>query len=85
MANANRITVLASMISENTEKVNSYLVSNGFPTPSFDADTPVGLLLDPNIAIAHVAVLEAMDELNSLMLDPIMTVTKLNNLVCIIE
>ena len=85
MEKANRIAVLASIIADNTTKIDSYLVSKDLPTPSFDPDTPASLLFDPSIAAARQAVLEATDELNALMLGPMMILASPTTLVSKIE
>ena len=66
-----RIAELASVIQTNTSKVDQYLSSVGTPTPSFDIEAPLAFILPAEIAACREAVLEATDELNSLMLGPI--------------
>ena len=66
-----RITELSSVISTNTAKLDKYFASKNLPTPSFDADVSPRLLLDPAIAEARKAIIEATDELQALMQGPI--------------
>lgn len=68
----NRIVELANIISKNTEVVDSYLVSQTLPTPSFDAECPERLLFGHGEQIdgARQAVVDATDELQALMLGP---------------
>lgn len=66
-----RIVHLASIIAENTTTIDRHLVAEGLPCPAFDAEEPPGLLDDMRIASARQAVLEATDELHSLMKGPI--------------
>ncbi|PVH96576.1 S-adenosyl-L-methionine-dependent methyltransferase [Periconia macrospinosa] len=65
-----RIVELASSIEQNTRKVDDYFAANALPSPSFDPSTPPDLPLPPDIAQAKEAVLEAMDELQALLLGP---------------
>jgi len=71
MANSNRITALSSIIASNSSKIDSFLVANNLPTPSFDVDVPPYMLLHPEIAGARKAILEATDEMTSLVSGPI--------------
>jgi hypothetical protein len=65
-----RIVELSSSIAENTRKVDEYFCTNGLPSPSFEASTPPDLPLPPEVMQAKEAVLEAMDELQALLLGP---------------
>ncbi|KAF2123220.1 S-adenosyl-L-methionine-dependent methyltransferase [Lophiotrema nucula] len=65
-----RIVALSTTIHENTQIVDSYLAENGLPSPSFDISTPPDLSLPSDIAKAKEAILEAIDELQTLMLGP---------------
>lgn len=65
-----RITVLAKVIEGNTRKVDDLLQEQGLPSPSFNATNPPDLPLPPHIKDAKDGVLEAMDELEALMLGP---------------
>jgi hypothetical protein len=67
---SSRIIVLATIIEQNTRKVDDYLREEGLPSPSFEATNPPDLPLPPPITEAKQAVLEAMDELEALMLGP---------------
>lgn len=66
-----RIAQLASIIAENTAIIDRHLVAEGLPCPAFDAKEPPDLLNDRKIAPARQAVIEATDELHSLMIGPI--------------
>lgn len=68
---ASRIAELASIIASNTAEIDEYLSSRGLPTPSFDADVAPRFLDEKPIAACRQAILEATDELHSLMLGPI--------------
>lgn len=61
---------LASSIEQNTRVVYEYLQENGLPEPSFEATSPPDLPLPPNVSQAKEAALEAMDELQTLLLGP---------------
>ncbi|KAF2707636.1 S-adenosyl-L-methionine-dependent methyltransferase [Pleomassaria siparia CBS 279.74] len=65
-----KIVELSSSIATNTKLVDDYLSENGLPTPSFDASYPPDLPLPPHITQAKQTVLEAMDELEALLLGP---------------
>ena len=70
-----RISKLASIIQENTTIVQHHLEANGLPSPSFDASQPTELLGDDEIAASRQIILEATDELHSLMLGPVGVLT----------
>ena len=70
-----RISELASIIKIHTSKVQDHLRSMNLPLPSFEAEQPPSLLLDETIAESRLAVLEATDELHSLMLGPVGVLT----------
>jgi hypothetical protein len=65
-----RIVELSTIIDENTRKVDEYFIANGLPTPSFAPSTPPDLPLPPHIGQAKEDALEAMDELQALLLGP---------------
>ncbi|TVY82896.1 O-methyltransferase aurJ [Lachnellula suecica] len=65
-----RIMELASIIHNHTSKVDDYLGSQNLPTPSFDISYPATFSLPPEIQVSRQAVLEASDELTTLMLGP---------------
>lgn len=69
-----RIVHLASTIAANTKKYDEYLSSQGLPSPSFSTKTPLKLELPDDIAQANNAVVEAIPELQTLMLGPLETV-----------
>ncbi|KAI9646648.1 hypothetical protein NHQ30_004645 [Ciborinia camelliae] len=71
MAPNTRIAELASIIQEQTSKVDAYLASKNLPSPSFDVSYPLRLSLPPDIQASRNAVLEASDELTALMLGPV--------------
>ena len=71
-----RITELASVILENTTKIDEYLSSNGLPMPSFEIDSPVSLLLPEALQAARDAILDANTELSELLLGPQEIVTE---------
>jgi hypothetical protein len=68
------ITKLAAIISENTAKVNEYLLANDFPLPSFNVDAPQKSLIDPEeapeIEAARIAIIDASLMMHDLMLGP---------------
>jgi len=68
MAPTSRIMELASIIHEQTSKVDAYLASNNLPTPSFDISCPPKPFLPAEIQASRYAVLEAFDELMALMI-----------------
>ena len=62
-----RISLLASIISVDTAKVNEHLEANDLPSPSFDVDGSVDLKLPPETEEARMSVLEAPIELGDLL------------------
>lgn len=63
-----RITELAAIISQNTERISTYLNAHDLPPLSFAADAPPGL---PEVlGSARAAVVEAADELKLLVQGP---------------
>lgn len=71
---SSRIVELANSIQTNTSKVDQHLSSHGIPTPSFDVETPLEMDLPDDIEACRVAILEATDELHSLVMGPVQTV-----------
>ena len=71
---SSRIVELASSIQTNTSKVDQHFSSHGIPTPSFDIETPLEVDLPDEIAACRTAILEATDELHSLIMGPVQTV-----------
>jgi len=65
-----RIEELVSIISSNASKIDQFLLSEGKPTPSFDADAPKKLDLSQALEQSRTLVLEATTELNELLLGP---------------
>ena len=65
-----RIAELTNIISTNTAKLDEYTSRRSLPTPSFHVDTTTWLC-DEDIAAIRQALLEATDELHTLMLGPI--------------
>lgn len=74
MAGPSRIVELASIINTNTATVDKYITSAGLPTPSFTIETPPQLQFPADVAKARDAVVEATDELQTLMLGPMRTI-----------
>ena len=68
---SSRISELAGIISVNTAKIDAYIAAEGLPYPSFDADSPPGLLLHPEVAALRQQTLDATDELHALILGPV--------------
>ena len=65
-----RIAELASIVAENTAKVDEYLRANNLPTPSFDVDAPAQIPIPPDatdIEAARRNAVEASTELNDLL------------------
>ena len=72
------IAELATLIKSKTADIDEYLKSNGLQSPSFDIDAPEKLQLPVELALAKDAILEAADELNSLLLGPVDFLTNYN-------
>lgn len=68
---SSRIAELASVIQIETSRVDEFFSSQGIPAPSFDVDAPLGFVLPDDIAASREIILEATDELHSLMQGPI--------------
>ncbi|KAG9235075.1 putative O-methyltransferase [Amylocarpus encephaloides] len=76
MSSNSRIIELASIIYEQTSKVDAYLASKNLPTPSFDVSSPLTFPIE--VQASRDATLNATDELTALMLGPIGCVTPPN-------
>jgi hypothetical protein len=70
-SSSNRIVELSALIHENTIKVDEFMTANGLPTPSFDISQPPVLPLPHHIDALRKAVIDASDELKTLMLGPL--------------
>ncbi|TVY87754.1 O-methyltransferase [Lachnellula willkommii] len=66
-----RITELAANIKEETIKLGGYLEAEGLPSPSFAPDFPAKLKLSDSAAASMQQIIEAADELHSLLLGPL--------------
>ena len=66
-----RICQLAAIISDNTYKFDKYISTSGQIALSFDKDTPTNLEVPKDNAEARDAVMEASEELQALMLGPL--------------
>ncbi|TVY28476.1 O-methyltransferase [Lachnellula hyalina] len=68
------ITELAVIISENTAKVNEYLLAKELPLPSFNVDAPNKPLIDPqecpDVEAARIKIIDASLMMRDLMLGP---------------
>ena len=71
---SSRIVELGNSIQYNTLKIDLFFSFHGIPTPSFDVDTPLEIDLPDDIKACRATVLEATDELHSLILGPVQTV-----------
>jgi hypothetical protein len=67
----NRIVELASIIQRNTIKVDEYITRSGLPSPSFNIQAPPQLDFPEQISAVRTAIIEAMDELQALLLGPL--------------
>jgi hypothetical protein len=67
----NRIVELASIIQRNAIKVDEYITRSGLPSPSFNIQTPAQLDFPEQISAVRTAIIEAMDELQALLLGPL--------------
>ncbi|KAI0465722.1 S-adenosyl-L-methionine-dependent methyltransferase [Xylaria cf. heliscus] len=68
-----RISELANRIAENTAKLDSYLLRNNLPSPSFDIDGPRDTLIPKNevdLESSRVAIIDDTLELRRLVLGP---------------
>lgn len=66
-----RISELAATITSITAEIEAFLTAEDLPSPSFDSDSPPELLFHPKIATLRQQLLEATDELHTLMLGPV--------------
>ena len=71
-----RIGELAAIIATNTRQLDTYLAKQGLPSPSFDPNSPAGLLLSSDVIAYRQAILDATDELHALMQGPIDILTR---------
>ncbi|KAH8676553.1 putative O-methyltransferase [Tricladium varicosporioides] len=65
------ILELSSIISENTKLLHDYLTTHNLPIPSFDEDSPLGLLLPPHIVACQDIIHNAASDLKALMQGPV--------------
>lgn len=70
-----RISELASLIAVHTAAVDAYLSSSNLPEPSFSPEFPAQILSEAKITASRQIILEATDELHSLLLGPIGALT----------
>lgn len=70
----NRIAELATIIHNETLKVDAYLTLEKLPTPSFEVSCPSRLPLPLHIQAAQEAILEATDELTVLIQGPMRSI-----------
>jgi hypothetical protein len=73
-----RIAELATIISTQTTFVDQYLQSHGISSPSFDAEYNEMTTPPKEITASKNAILEATEELNSLIAGPVGYLTSLN-------
>ena len=78
MAAQTRIAELSSVIQVSTARLDDYLKAHGISSPSFDLDTPAKLSLPADIAEVRENLLDATDELNTLILGPVRYLTEYN-------
>lgn len=71
MSSNRRLLQLASAITENTSKIDTYIEENKLPEPSFEESNPPVLNLPPDLETARKTALEALDELRDHLLGPI--------------
>ncbi|MCJ1270220.1 hypothetical protein MMC22_010116 [Lobaria immixta] len=71
MALTSRILELASTIQVHTTKLDSYITSQGLPSPSWDPDTPPVIVLSDTAQSSRNVLLETMEELKALILGPV--------------
>lgn len=71
MADPSRLAELAATISSSVSDVDKFVDSQGLPRLTFDADGSSAALTDPRISGPRNALLDATDELHSLMLGPV--------------
>ncbi|KAL8722853.1 MAG: hypothetical protein Q9225_000740 [Loekoesia sp. 1 TL-2023] len=70
-----RIGELAATIASKTAEIEGTLTAEDLQSPSFDPDSPPELLFHPKIAPLRQQLLEATDELHTLMLGPVGVLT----------
>lgn len=61
---------LAATITEAAKAITCYLEANGLPTPSFAEDSPPGYPRVPDVAIPRLNLINALFELQHLILGP---------------
>ena len=71
MAPTSRMAQLASVIQTHTTIVDEHIALQKLPSPSFHVNAPPQLQLPEAISSSRDAVIEAMDELQALMLGPL--------------
>lgn len=71
MSSTSRLSELASIVSENTKKLEDYLASVNHPFPSLNPGSPLLLILPEEITVYQETALDAATELRALLLGPI--------------
>lgn len=71
MPKANRVVELASTILSNASKFEAYRTSQGWKPLSLDTDVPVNIGIPEDVAESRDTVLDAVSELQMLMLGPL--------------
>ena len=74
---SSRIVSLSQTIAYHTAIIDEHYTTNGLPTPTFDVEMPLEVDLPSSIKRHRQAVLEATEELHSLMLGPLQLVNRL--------
>ncbi|KAL9117696.1 MAG: hypothetical protein Q9187_005766 [Circinaria calcarea] len=79
MASRSRILELASIIQQHTAELDSYLSSQGLPSPSFGIDAPPIIPLPEKQSAIQEAILDATGELQALVAGPLNTVIRITS------
>ena len=71
MSSTSRIKELAASILSNTSAIDDYLISENLGSPSFNIDAPSKLQLPVDLTKLKTQILDATDELHTLLLGPV--------------
>ena len=77
-----KIVQLASLILQNTEKIDEHYSSQQLPTPSFDVDQPLKVNLPDEIVAARDSIFDASTELQELLQGPVGIIQQTTAFVC---
>ena len=79
MGSSRKIMELASLIMVHTKEIDSYLVAQGLPSPSFEIDAAVEVVLPENLMRSRDVVLDALEGLHAHIAGPLPQLMRLTS------